>query len=101
MLGISNTLFLIYPVRMVQSNAADFQLMGRLMLLMLLQFLILIPGLGIPAALGGVVFWLSGSSWPAFAVDLVARARGRIAAGSCSCWPGCSSGLIPARRLPA
>ena len=67
MLGVSNLLFLIYPVRMVQTNAADFQLMGRMMLLMLLQFLILIPGLGIPAAIGGIVFWLSGFSWPAFA----------------------------------
>jgi hypothetical protein len=67
MLGVSNILFLIYPVRLVQSNAADFQLMGRLMLLMLLQFLILIPGLGIPAAFGGIVFWLSGFYWPAFA----------------------------------
>jgi ABC-2 type transport system permease protein len=67
MLGVSNILFLIYPVRMVQTNAADFQLMGRLMLLMLLQFLILIPSLGIPAATGGIVFWLSDFSWPAFA----------------------------------
>jgi ABC-2 type transport system permease protein len=66
MLGASNILFLIYPVRMVQSNA-DFQLMGRVMLLMLLQFLILIPSLGIPAAFGGIVYWLSGFSWPAFA----------------------------------
>ena len=81
MLGVSNILFLIYPVRMVQSNAADFQLMGRMMLLMLLQFLILIPGLGIPAAIGGIVFWLSGFYWPAFAATVVAGARGRIAAG--------------------
>jgi hypothetical protein len=66
MLGASNILFLIYPVRMVQSKA-DFQLMGRVMLLMLLQFLILIPSLGIPAAFGGIVYWLSGFSWPAFA----------------------------------
>ena len=50
MLGVSNLLFLIYPVRIAQSSAADFQLMGRMMLLMLLQFLILIPSLGIPAA---------------------------------------------------
>jgi hypothetical protein len=60
-------LFLIYPVRIVQSSAPDFQVMGRMMLLMLLQFLILIPGLGIPAAIGGLVFWLTGFWWPAFA----------------------------------
>jgi hypothetical protein len=67
MLGVSNLLFLIYPVRVVQTNAADFQLMGRVMLLMLLQLLILIPALGIPAAVGGLVFWLSNFYWPAFA----------------------------------
>ena len=67
MLGVSNLLFLIYPVRIVQSSAPDFQLMGRMMLLMLLQFLILIPGLGIPAGIGAIVFWLSGFYWPAFA----------------------------------
>ena len=67
LLGVSNVLFLIYPVRLVQTNAADFQLMGRMMLLMLLQFLILIPSLGLPAAMGGLVFWLSNYSWPAFA----------------------------------
>ena len=54
--------------------------MGRMMLLMLLQLLILIPSLGIPAGFGGLAFWLSGFSWPAFAVDLLAVARGRIAA---------------------
>lgn len=67
LLGVSNLLFLIYPVRLAQANPADFQLMGRMMLLMLLQFLILIPSLGIPASLGGLVFWLSGFSWLAFA----------------------------------
>ena len=67
MLGVSNILFLIYPVRLAQTNAADFQLMGRMMLVMLLQFLILIPGVGIPAAFGGIVYWLSGFYWPAFA----------------------------------
>jgi ABC-2 type transport system permease protein len=64
MLGVSNALFLVYPVRLVQSNTADFQLMGRVMLLMLLQFLILIPCLGIPALLGAVVVWWGGFAWP-------------------------------------
>ena len=82
MLGVSNMLFLIYPVRLVQSNAPDFQLMGRMMLLMLLQFLILIPGLGIPAAFGGLAFWLSGFWWPAFAVTSWLLLAGRIAGRS-------------------
>jgi hypothetical protein len=42
--------------------------MGRLMLVMLLQFLILIPSLGVPAGIGAIAFWLTGFSWPAFAV---------------------------------
>jgi Putative ABC exporter len=68
LLGVSNLLFLIYPIRMVQSNAPDFQLMGRVMLVMLLQFLILIPSLGVPAGIGAIVFWLTAFSWPAFGV---------------------------------
>jgi hypothetical protein len=67
MLGVSNVLFLLYPVRFVQSSAADMQLFGRVMLFMLLQFLILIPSLGIPAGVGGIAFFLSGYRWPVFA----------------------------------
>ena len=80
MLGVSNLLFLIYPVRLVQTNAADFQLMGRMMLLMLLQFLILIPSLGIPAAIGGDRLLAERLLLAGVRRHLVARARGRIAA---------------------
>jgi len=68
MLAMNNLLFLIYPVRIAPATSADFQLFGRLMLFMLLDFLILIPTLGIPAAVGAIAFFVSGSSWPAFAV---------------------------------
>ena len=68
MLAMNNLLFLIYPVRMGQTSSVDFQLVGRMMLFMLLNFLILIPTLGIPAAVGGIAFFVSGFSWPAFAV---------------------------------
>ena len=67
MLAVSNLLFLLYPVRIVQTSSVDFQLMGRVMLFMLLQFLIVLPSLGIPAAIGGIAFWLSGYHWPMFA----------------------------------
>ena len=67
MLGLSNTLFLIYPVRLAQGTSADFQMVGRMMLLMLLQFLILIPALGIPAGLAGLAYVLSGFQPPVFA----------------------------------
>ena len=77
---MNNLLFLIYPVRMVQTNSADFQLMGRLMLLMLLQFLILIPSLGIPAAVGGIAFLAQRLLLARVRRHVVARARGRITA---------------------
>jgi ABC-2 type transport system permease protein len=67
MLVASNTLFLIYPVRIMPTSSADFQFFGRTMLFMLLQGLILLPSLGIPAAAGGLAYLLSGFSWPVFA----------------------------------
>ena len=67
MLAMSNTLFLIYPVRFAQGTSADFQMMGRMMLFMLLHFLLLIPTLGIPAAFGGLAYVLSGFNVAAFA----------------------------------
>jgi hypothetical protein len=60
MLSVSNTLFLIYPVRLTQGASADFQMVGRMMLFMLLQFLVLIPALGLPAGLGGLAYVLFG-----------------------------------------
>jgi Putative ABC exporter len=68
MLTASNLVFLIYPVRMMPGTSADFQFVGRMMLFMLLQMLILVPTLGIPAGLGAIAFWISGFSWPVFAV---------------------------------
>jgi len=66
MLALSNTLFLIYPVRAVPGVSTDFQFLGRVMLFAMLQMLILIPCLGIPAAIGALAFVLSGYSLPAF-----------------------------------
>jgi hypothetical protein len=66
MLAASNTLFLIYPVRMVPSSTADFQFFGRTMLFMVLQVLIMLPSVGIPAGIGGIAYLLSGFSWPVF-----------------------------------
>jgi Putative ABC exporter len=67
MLAVSNTLFLIYPVRFAQGTSADFQMVGRTMLVMLLQFLILILALGIPAGLAGLAYVLTGFHLPVFA----------------------------------
>jgi hypothetical protein len=68
MLAVSNTLFLIYPVRFAQGTSADFQMVGRTMLVMVLQFLTLIPTLGIPAGLAGLAYVLTGFHLPVFAV---------------------------------
>ena len=68
LLAMSNTLFLIYPVRFSQGTSADFQMVGRTMLFMLLQFLLLIPTLGIPLGLAGLAYLLSGYSATVFAV---------------------------------
>jgi hypothetical protein len=68
LLAMSNTLFLIYPVRFSQGTAADFQMVGRTMLFMLMQILILIPCLGIPAGFGALAYVVSGFHFPVFAV---------------------------------
>jgi Putative ABC exporter len=67
-LAMSNTVFLIYPVRHAPGTSADFQLVGRMMLFMLLQFLLLIPAMGIPFGFAGLAYVLSGFSVPVFAV---------------------------------
>ena len=66
MLGLNNLLFLLYPVRHPAGTTFDFQMMGKLMLFFSLQIVLLLPLLGIPAALGGAVYFLAGYSWPAF-----------------------------------
>jgi hypothetical protein len=55
-------------VRFVPTTSSDFQFVGRFMLFLLLQMLILLPSLGIPVGFGGIAFLISGFSWPVFAV---------------------------------
>ena len=57
---------MIYPVRMAQSTSADFQFVGRTMLFAVLQMLILVPCLGIPATIGATAYMLTGYSLPVF-----------------------------------
>jgi hypothetical protein len=68
LLGMSNTLFLIYPVKFAQGTSTDFQVVGRMMLFMLLQFLLLIPALGLPFGFAALAYVLSGFHAPVFAV---------------------------------
>lgn len=67
-LALNNLLFLLYPVRLAAGTAFDFQMFGRMMLSFALLFLMLIPALGVPAAIGGVAYLVSGYSTMAFAV---------------------------------
>jgi hypothetical protein len=66
MLTTSNVVFLLYPIRLARSTTPDLQVFGRAMLSFLLQFLVLIPTLGVPAAAGALAFYLSGTSVPIF-----------------------------------
>lgn len=66
--GVSNALFLLYPIRPLHSGAPDFAQMGRSMFQFVLQGLILLPCLGVPAAIGALVYFLSGLPWPVAAL---------------------------------
>ncbi len=68
LMAINNLMFLLYPVRMPAGGALDVQMMGRTSLFMIAQFLLLIPLLGIPAALGAVAYFVAGGSWTALAL---------------------------------
>ena len=65
LLATNNLIFLIYPVRMASSTDFNFELVGRSILSLLMRLLVLVPGLGIPAGLGGIAYLLT-SSWTAF-----------------------------------
>lgn len=67
LMALNNGMFLVYPVRPSVGTTFEFQVMGRMWLFMMLQFLLLIPLAGIPTTVGAGAFWLSGYSWPAFA----------------------------------
>ena len=66
--SLGNLLFLIYPVRLVSGTTFDFQTFGRMMLFFMLQVLLMFPMFGIPAALGGLAYFVCGYSLLAFAL---------------------------------
>ena len=70
LLSLNNMLFLIYPVRHPAGTTFDFQMFGKMMLFFFLQLVLLVPLVGIPAALAGVAYLLAGYSWPAFAITI-------------------------------
>jgi hypothetical protein len=68
LLALNNGTFLLYPVRPSTGTTIEIQVMGRMMLFMTLQFLLILPLAGIPAALGGVAYYFAGSSWAVFGI---------------------------------
>jgi hypothetical protein len=62
---VMNLLFLWFPTRMVHSSAADFQLVGRQMLLMFGLYLILMLLSGVVALVAVLAYFVAGESWPA------------------------------------
>ena len=66
-LAMGNTVFLIYPIRPGQTTPVDFQMVGRMILTTLLKLLLLVPTLGVPAAIGGLAYVLIGFHFAVFA----------------------------------
>lgn len=64
--AIENLVFLWFPYRVFFVGAADLQAIARQMLIMLLKFFALSIAAGIAAGAGGIAYWLTGGSWPAF-----------------------------------
>ena len=60
--GIDNLLFLLFPTRTTQANAADFTSMGRQVLLVLAKLLVGGATIGLAALVGWLVHYLTGGS---------------------------------------
>jgi hypothetical protein len=58
--AVDNLMFLWFPSRQVPSSPADFQMMGRQLLVLLAKFLILGLAAGIAGTVGAVVYWSAG-----------------------------------------
>jgi hypothetical protein len=67
----NNLVFLLFPVRSTGSTVPDFQFVGRVILAGLLRMLILVPGLCIPASLGGLAYLATGLVWPSVLTALL------------------------------
>ena len=65
LIEIENLFFLWYPIRLGAGNSADFQTMGRVMLLMMAKFTCVGIGATAAVAIGAGCFFLFGESWTA------------------------------------
>jgi len=63
--GVDNLLFLLFPFRAVATTPGDMQHIGRNMVEFFAKMLVLALCCGAAAALGALVYWISGESWVA------------------------------------
>ncbi len=63
-ISISNALFLLFPVRNMQSGTMDFGAMGKQMLVFFAEFIGVFLSCGLAGLAGGSIYWLSKSLWP-------------------------------------
>jgi hypothetical protein len=63
--GTENLVFLLFPTRMTSIGTGDMQAVGRQMLLMLLKLVVLLIGIGLAAAFGGLAWLTIGRSMTA------------------------------------
>jgi hypothetical protein len=63
LIGIDNTLFLLFPIRMVGAHALDFQTVGRLIVAMLGKTFCLFIAGSIAFGAGAIGYFLAGESW--------------------------------------
>ena len=62
-MGMQNTVFLLFPVRHIQAGTTDFGAFGKQMMGFLAVFAALLVACGAAAGLGGLAYWLGGDSW--------------------------------------
>ena len=72
LLATRNLLFLLLPVPTTPGASADLHVAGRMLWSFALQSMILLPLLGLPAALGAVAYLAGGFSWPAMVATALA-----------------------------
>jgi hypothetical protein len=64
--ALENLVFLWYPHRLTAMGAADIQMIGRQLIMMVVKMTIVFLGGGLAAGVGALAWWLSGNSWTAF-----------------------------------
>jgi hypothetical protein len=72
LIATENLIFLVFPARMAAVSPGDLQGFGRQMLVFLMKSLVMIGAIGVAALAGVIAYWISGHSWPAVVVAMLA-----------------------------